>query len=299
MTPVEEAVDAVKIMTVHTAKGLEFPVVFLPFCDTTSNRSRQMVINDAVGILPFVGNEVPPSLSLYRKLENMNEQAEITRLFYVACTRAMDKLVLTTSSKKPGSKSGINSFTDVLGRTLDLFSPPPSGYFELPSVKILVHHAVSQVQVHTAEETGRKPEVGEVSLAPVHAGTGGEFYSATLLQTFKLCETKYFLRYRLGMPVQETGDGRQETGGRLLDSGPRSPASSLRLEDYDDAILSTVKGQLVHSVLEKVLSTDQSSEETVANVAKLTVSAGVGQRLAEADANKLTGVIVENVNNAL
>ncbi len=304
--PVEEAVDAVKIMTVHTAKGLEFPVVFVPFCDATSNRSRQMVINDAVGILPFVRSEVPPSLSLYKRLESMNEQAEITRLFYVACTRAMDKLILTTSSKKPGSISGINSFTDVLSRTFDLSMPPASGYLEFPSGKILMRRGVPVVPVRAVEEADRKREVGEVLLTQIPAGTGGEFYSATLLQTFKLCPTKYFLRYRLGMPSIEMesvpkghsggNHGTEEgTPGRDL----RSSGSDFKSEEYDDTILSTAKGSLVHSVLERILAVGRSDEGAVADAVKLAMSAGFGRHLSEADAVALKAEIFEDVGNAL
>ncbi len=278
--PIEETADAVKIMTVHAAKGLEFPVVFIPFCDSMTRRGTSMIINDHVGILPFIGNDVPPALSLYERFENMNEQAEIARLFYVACTRAMDKLVLTTGTKK--SARSMSSFTDILAKTLDLSAAPPTGYFDLGSCKIKVHTSVPQAEPAFAGRASESAKIGDFFLDPIPADIDdGEIYSATVLQTFRLCPTKYFLRYRLGMPM---------------------PELKVRFDEYaehDDSILATVKGQLVHSVLEQILSNNRSDEDVATKTAKLTVSAGVGQSLTEEERTRLTELVVENVRNAL
>ena len=133
--PTEETADAVKIMTVHAAKGLEFPVVVVPFCDTRTNRHRTMIINDQIGVLPFITNEVPAELSLYQKSEDKNNESEIARLFYVACTRAMDKLILTIAAKS-GKLRSLNSFADILSETFDLSTVPPSKYYEFTGGKV-------------------------------------------------------------------------------------------------------------------------------------------------------------------
>jgi len=66
----DTANDVVKIMTIHTAKGLEFPVVFVP--------------GMADGQFPS------------RKLRNSEELEEERRLFYVAVTRAMKELCISS-----------------------------------------------------------------------------------------------------------------------------------------------------------------------------------------------------------
>ncbi len=132
---VEETAEVVKIMTIHAAKGLEFPVVIVPFCDMKTYRQGNLIVNDQVGVLPFINNEVPAELSLYQRFEKQNEQAEITRLFYVACTRARDKLILTTSPTRLDAR-GANSFADILSKSFDISSPPESGYYEYPEGKI-------------------------------------------------------------------------------------------------------------------------------------------------------------------
>ncbi len=277
--PVDETVDAVKIMTVHAAKGLEFPVVVIPFCDAFTRRGTRLIVNDHVGILPFVGNEIPAAFSLYKCLESMSEQAEIARLFYVACTRAMDKLVLTSTAGKP--PRNIKSFTDILAKSLDLSAIPVDDYLELPGVKIKIHSAVPNVQTAALGKTASRAKTGDLFLDPIPAGIDGEFYSATLLQTYQLCPTKYFLRYRLGMPAPETR--------LMLDENA----------EHDDSILSTVKGSLVHAVLERAVSSDKSDDDAIQAAAKQAIESGVAQILSEEEAGKLAGFVTGNAHNAI
>ena len=281
--PVEEAADAVKIMTVHAAKGLEFPVVFVPFCDSTTRGGTSMIINDSVGILPFVGNDIPPALSLYKRFEEMNEQAEVARLFYVACTRAMDKLILTTATKK--SAGSMRTFTDILAVSLDLTEAPAEEYLGLGEAKIRVHTSMPKVEEIPEKKAAESAKIGEFFLESVPAGIDGEIYSATLLQTFRLCPTKYFLRYRLGMPAPDYAARRPETGDRL--------------DEYDDTILSTVKGQLIHSILEQVIGTGKTDNESIEAFAKKVVSAAVEGNTGETSRDELVKTVVRNVHNAL
>ena len=68
-------VEKVSLMTLHAAKGLEFPVVFVTGCEK--------------GLIPFARDGVT--------VENMEEER---RLFYVGMTRAMDILCLTYAQKR-------------------------------------------------------------------------------------------------------------------------------------------------------------------------------------------------------
>ncbi len=67
--------DAVTLMTLHSAKGLEFPVVF--------------IIGLEEGVLPY-----------FKALDNPGEINEERRLFYVGMTRAKDMLWLTGASRR-------------------------------------------------------------------------------------------------------------------------------------------------------------------------------------------------------
>jgi len=288
---VEETADVVKIMTIHAAKGLEFPVVIVPFCDSMTNRRRNLVVNDQVGVLPFISNEVPQELSLYQSYEKQNEQAEITRLFYVACTRAMDRLILTTAPKKPKAQDAI-SFADIISASFDISSPPESGCYEYAGGKVRVITEIPVVKsepgagkwmLEPGNKTGDTSSV-RIFLDPIPADIDGEIYSATLLQTFKLCPTKYFLRYRLGMPAPE--GGRKSEAGSVLD-------------EYDDSILSTVKGEIIHAVLHDLLSKGIHDDTGIVETAEHAIAGRLGNSLRGEEVLSLRNQVVENSKNAI
>ncbi len=70
-----ERAEKVSLMTMHSAKGLEFPVVFVAGCEQ--------------GLIPFA-----------RDGEQVEDPEEERRLFYVAMTRAMEILCLTYAKKR-------------------------------------------------------------------------------------------------------------------------------------------------------------------------------------------------------
>ncbi len=109
----------VQIMTVHQSKGLEFPMVFVPDLSAGFNfGEREAICADPVPFSMTVNTgeisrrerteigvdapdpdqdwEVEPILirRVIRKIQRDKTLAEKRRLFYVACTRAMDHLVL-------------------------------------------------------------------------------------------------------------------------------------------------------------------------------------------------------------
>ena len=105
--PPEDAADAVKVMTVHSAKGLEFPVVFVA--------AMHKGIDNSIPVIAF-----SPSIGLGARWRNpakredksdrfqhaiheerkVREEAESHRLLYVAMTRAEDHLVLSFSGPR-------------------------------------------------------------------------------------------------------------------------------------------------------------------------------------------------------
>jgi len=99
----EEGSDGVRLMTVHKAKGLEFPVVVL--ADLTCRISR----DDASRYLDpsqrlcamKIGGWAPHELHAHEALEVARDQAEGVRLAYVAATRARDLLVVPALGDGP------------------------------------------------------------------------------------------------------------------------------------------------------------------------------------------------------
>jgi len=93
---VEEGADGVRLMTVHKAKGLEFPVVIL--ADMTAKiapmeASRHLDVRRGLCALR-IGGWSPFDLLLQQPVEQSREREEGVRVAYVAATRARDLLVV-------------------------------------------------------------------------------------------------------------------------------------------------------------------------------------------------------------
>lgn len=108
--PAVSSQDAVRVMTVHSSKGLEFPVVFLGGLAGNYHRRDNYQfanISEDKGITGFSidpgGSGTYLNLPHQRQLEAeiMAEKAERWRLLYVAMTRAKDHLYLVDALEKP------------------------------------------------------------------------------------------------------------------------------------------------------------------------------------------------------
>ncbi|MBP5082995.1 MAG: UvrD-helicase domain-containing protein [Methanomicrobium sp.] len=119
--------NTVSIMTVHASKGLEFPIVILPELGEIigADRNVSVIVDETFGagikIPPLNENENSnndsrndsgkkkdlldsPPLAIQKYLYNRKSHAESKRLFYVACTRARDHLILCGNIPKDKSK---------------------------------------------------------------------------------------------------------------------------------------------------------------------------------------------------
>jgi CRISPR-associated exonuclease Cas4 len=116
---------AIKIVTVHSAKGLEWPVV-IPINTASGARPLEQFVhrrNDDT-LHWIIGDVVPPELAEAMSAENQQASEERVRLLYVACTRAMDLLVLPELSW-----SGQQSWARAVDFKLDQLPELSIGHF--------------------------------------------------------------------------------------------------------------------------------------------------------------------------
>lgn len=104
-----EGMNVVKIMTVHAAKGLEFPMVFLPSLDEDNTpKTKSIVVDEEDGRI-FIAYEEDPNKRKKRESFLKRKEKEIEeekRLFYVSVTRAQDFICMLGSQKKDGRVTG-------------------------------------------------------------------------------------------------------------------------------------------------------------------------------------------------
>jgi ATP-dependent exoDNAse (exonuclease V) beta subunit len=99
---VEQGTEGVRLMTVHKAKGLEFPIIVLaePTCPAThDNPSRHIDPTRRLWLEPLCGC-TPIELLEAAQEELQRDQAEAVRLTYVAATRARDLVVAPACGDK-------------------------------------------------------------------------------------------------------------------------------------------------------------------------------------------------------
>jgi len=129
--------DAVSLLTVHQAKGLEWPVVFVPEIGARPPSPARRPLLDEQGrvAVPLLGDggAAPgetATTARVRASSSRAERAEGRRLLYVTLTRARDRLVLSGSA----SRTAVGTWAEVVGRAPpDLLRRRPAPSTRVPA----------------------------------------------------------------------------------------------------------------------------------------------------------------------
>ncbi|HEY9712047.1 MAG TPA: 3'-5' exonuclease, partial [Chroococcales cyanobacterium] len=110
--------NAVKLMTIHSSKGLEFPAVALPVLNTTfRDTKRKLFFHRDYGIALNTTRDTddrPASFEIARLMDGEMELAEKRRLLYVAMTRARDHLALFAEQEPRKTESFRSWLSDLV-----------------------------------------------------------------------------------------------------------------------------------------------------------------------------------------
>ena len=223
----DQSVDAVKLMTIHAAKGLEFPVVILPVL-----QSGPRAGSSAAGFSPEYGvgakwkdpaggsAVIDEALAAGNADAKRRETAESNRLFYVAMTRAEDHLVLSCSF---GLKSPIRNWAGALPSKLGIDCKTLD---ETPEVK--THGDLRFRLFRTDGDPAAEPRgnaadeesaVEWVEAAPGPLDHSDSATAVTAVALFAECPRRYYLSRYLGFPEDRGAGGRSATASLAGSSG--------------------------------------------------------------------------------
>ena len=132
MTEVEQA-NVVRIMSIHQAKGLEFPIVILPQLNASGgNQGDKIIFERGIPIISGLLKENKASSVIKEsiKREKMKNLEEEKRLLYVAMTRAQDLLALFLPVEKKNRKQGV--WMKILSEESSVFEDWKDSFIEIP-----------------------------------------------------------------------------------------------------------------------------------------------------------------------
>ncbi len=170
--------DAVSVMTIHQAKGLEFPIVFM--VDLVSGRFPSAGRRDPIPLPDALVKDVTSGGDFHRQEER--------RLFYVGMTRAKEDVTFTSSQDVGGKRARKPSL--FVSEALDLDASELRLAQSDPLASVARHRRAREPEKDNLPGTVAEPETRELSL------------SFRQVDDYLTCPLKYRYAHILGVPVR-------------------------------------------------------------------------------------------------
>jgi DNA helicase-2/ATP-dependent DNA helicase PcrA len=272
--------DAVTISTIHSAKGLEWPVVFV-LSVWPEVRARARLFVDAHGALLYAegAGGSRPFHYLAIKLDADEDgfvvrdderdederDAEERRLFYVAITRARDRVFISGLRGKPSKQNANGKAHAFLERVYEWLAQREWAADEV----IAEAKGLATAQAGRRDLRAERPKVSEPKLDVAHEGNLAVPLSYSLIAAFEECPRRATYRAILRLP----GVGGPERRRRA-----RAGFETLDVSDLepDDSLLGSGDyGEVLHKALEfwadekRTGSPQRSPAELVADAATM------------------------------
>jgi ATP-dependent helicase/nuclease subunit A len=288
----DETHDAVRVLSIHKAKGLEYPVVFVPDLGREEARGRGASEAEAAwvrhgerGLLALRPDSRRWNAAwvLHALDARRHEEAEERRVFYVACTRARERLVLVNSHRD--RRAPWRDRLSILGYVIgDDGSFPPEGPLDAGVVHVILRPA----------DTAPVPVAADGHDAVERAALAGT-EAARLMAASAVPPVRW--------PSGTRPEDRPEPDGRTdaAQDDRTRPAPSLHRggrAGADEPLLRRLAGLAVHAALEAWDFRDgaallaRAASEAARAAAEEPLPGARGEALAAAAARE-TGIIVE------
>ncbi|HKR22255.1 MAG TPA: 3'-5' exonuclease, partial [Pyrinomonadaceae bacterium] len=262
---IDQSADAVRLMTIHQAKGLEFPIVIIPDLQRLSRIATDnwVMLDRHQGLTLKVpdgrGNLVAgKTFSFFEKRYTYRELFESMRLLYVAATRAEDRLIFSGATEDlAGLNRSNDSWLKWIWQSLELEGQTETGVVDVADdVQLqltinLVDEPLPQFEPEPEEELEPGPpgeSLREVFplLRPVLATIGSSIhrFSVTQLINYQRCPRQYYFDRVLRLPSAD------ELAVWNNAEAPEPPAN----------LNATLKGAVIHRFCERY-TPDQNYEE--------------------------------------
>jgi ATP-dependent exoDNAse (exonuclease V) beta subunit len=244
--PLVEAADAVQIITVHSAKGLEFPVVVMAGMQRGAGGPGEPISwSQAAGLgmswrLPGTSENVrDPAMEAYSSETTRREDAEADRLLYVGMTRAEELLIL---SWKDGKRSK-SRWPEQVEAGLQFQWPGEGQSVVGGGLRVTRLSGRPDWLEPVAAAQAQAAEV-DVEPLPGSVQTSASL-SVSALATFVDCPRRYYLQHLVAWPQPDrsgTGPGggkalgtevHEFLGGLRADVSPEARALAQRFLDSD------------------------------------------------------------------